>query len=102
MSLQQSTHSATMMNFLQKASIPCQGNLDAASSGQCLPNIDGVCIYGGTKVAGTSGYELASMGFPTATCATAGLFAAGNQRYAVNGWTVSTNANQLKLSRPLL
>jgi hypothetical protein len=94
--------SATLSNFLQLSSIPCASASAQEAAGQCMTNVDGVCIRGGTKVAGTSGYELASMGYPQATCAAAGLFVANNQRYTVSGWGVSTNANTLKLARPWL
>lgn len=90
-----------MVNFLQMASIPCAGNPSREATGQCLTNVDGRCIAGGTLVAGSSGYELASMGFPTNVCAAAGLFAAGNQKYTVNGWAVGTNANPFKMNRLL-
>ena len=93
-----STQSATMMNFLQMSAIPCTASSTRETSGRCLTNPDGVCISGGMKIAGTSGFELASMGFPTQTCAAAGLFTAGNQRYSLNGWTVGTNANTFKLA----
>jgi len=86
------------MNWLQKTSIPCAANPAREATGRCTTNVDGVCIAGGTKIAGTSGFELASLGNPSTVCAAAGLFVAGNQRYTVNGWGVSTNANTLKLS----
>jgi hypothetical protein len=92
--------SATMANFLQKASIPCAANPIKQAEGRCSTNVDGVCIYGGSKVAGSSGYELASMGYPNATCASAGLFAASQQPYTVNGWSVTRNANALKVNQP--
>jgi len=94
--------SATLSNFLQMSSIPCAGSPSREAAGRCLTNVDGVCIMGGTKVAGSSGYELASMGYPTTTCAAAGLFAAGQSRYSVNGWVVTQNANVLKVGRPWL
>jgi len=97
-----STSSATMMNFLQMSSIPCAANPNRDATGKCITNVDGVCISGGTKIAGNGGYELASMGYPAATCASAGLFTAGNQRYSLNGWAVGTNANTFRMSRPLL
>lgn len=94
--------SATLSNFLQLSSIPCASQVAQESAGKCLNSVDGVCMRGGTKIAGTGGYELASMGYPSSTCAAAGIFTAGNQRYSLDGWKVVTNANVLKLERPLL
>jgi len=93
--------SATQMNFLQMSSVPCSSGLAMAGSGQCTVNVDGVCIKGGNLTGGSTGYQLASMGYPGATCSAAGLFAAGNQKYSVNGYAVSTNAIAFK-SKQLL
>lgn len=94
--------SATLINFLQMASIPCAADPAGEATGICSTNIDGVCIRGGTKIAGSSGYQLASLGYPAHTCAAAGLFVSTNVRYAVGGVAVFDNANLPRLSRPML
>ena len=89
-------------NFQAMAMVPCTTHPTEEVSGTCLTNIDGTCIKGGTKVAGTTGFSVASMGTPSHQCAAFGLFAAGNQRYTHMGWDVTDNANPLRVSRPLL
>lgn len=94
--------SSSANNFYAMSMIPSTIEPNAEASGHCLVNVDGMCIRGGVKVAGSSGYELASMGFPTTKCYALGLFASGNQRYSQFGWDMSDNANILKVSRPVL
>lgn len=87
--------SASLTNFLATAGLPCAGlaqNKAAAQAGQCLMNVDGSCIYGGTKVAGVQGLNLASLGNPNATCATAGLFVSNQIKYSLDGWQVAKTA----------
>jgi hypothetical protein len=97
--------SATSQNWLAMAAIPCNSSPAAtalASVGKCLNNVDGQCMKGGIKIAGTTGLQLASMGYPTTTCATAGLFWAPNQKYSLDGSAVSTNAMTFLLARSFL
>lgn len=89
-------------NFYATSMIPCTTEATPEANGKCMVNVDGRCIRGGVKVAGSSGYELASMGYPTNKCNSLGLFAGGNKRYTQFGWEVNPNANVLKLSRPML
>lgn len=89
-------------NFFAMAGVPCSTEPSMEAAGMCLTNIDGQCIRGGTRVAGTSGYALASLGFPGGRCDSFPMFAAGNQRYTPTGWDATSNANPLRLSRPLL
>lgn len=94
--------SSSYNNFYAMAMIPCTTAVEAATAGHCQTNIDGECIYGGTKVAGASGYELASLGFPSAKCYSFPLFAGSNKPYTQFGWGVETNSRPLRMSRPIL
>lgn len=95
------TGSSTANNFLSTTSIPCMtaSFTEAQNQGKCLPNVDGVCVFGGERVAGTSSYQLASLGYPGGQCVSAGLFAAPQQPYEIFGWAVTNNANPLRLSQ---
>jgi len=85
-------------NFVSMSMIPSGEDLSLAAQGSCQTNVDGQCIRGGTKQAGVSAYALASLGAPNATCASLGLFAAGNQPYTVDGWTSSSSTLTFKSS----
>jgi len=102
MSLSSLRGSSTANNFQLMAGLPCGLQAQAEAQGTCLTNIDGVCVRGGEKVAGSSGLTLASMGAPNSVCYAASIFAAGNIRYSLNGWDTTTNANPLRLARGLL
>lgn len=75
------------------------------TKGTCALNIDGECISGGRLITGTSGYQLASMGYKDAgqkTCAKFPLFYATNVDYMPNGMTVSNNLRPLYNLNPKL
>lgn len=89
-------------NFQAMSAIPCTTHPTSEISGTCITNIDGVCIKGGVRVGGTTGFSVASVGGGGSQCAAFGLFAASNQRYTHQGWDVVDNANPLRVSRPVL
>lgn len=91
-----SSNMSTASNFLASASLAPVQNSSAVSAGQCSTNVDGVCISGGQRVSGSSGYELASLSSSGGQCYSAHLFASPFQPYVPMGWKVGTNAVQLK------
>ncbi len=54
-------------------------------------NVDGKFIQGGAAIGGTSGFELAGMGFPAQACAAFPLFCGSNKQYQLYGWQCMTN-----------
>lgn len=94
------TDSYAISGFYERAAIPCAHNMSCVAEGTCALNVDGKPIRGGTKIAGTSGYGLSSMGMPAHACAAFPLFAAGNRQYMQMGWQVTTNRNPLTLGTP--
>jgi len=67
------------------------------ASGTCIVNVDGQCIAGGKLIAGRSGYDVASMAPPGASCAAFPLFCSIKVPYTASepGYQCSTNANSL-------
>jgi hypothetical protein len=68
------------------------------AAGTCITNIDGDCISGGMLIAGTSGYDVASMQPPgVAKCAAFPLFCAVQLPYTSTqpGYQCATNAIRL-------
>jgi hypothetical protein len=67
------------------------------SQGTCIVNVDGNCVAGGVLIAGRSGYDVASMAPPGATCAAFPLFCSVKLPYTASqpGYQCATNANQL-------
>ena len=94
--------SASASNFLATAGIPPTLQASASEAGMCATNVDGACIRGGVKVAGSSGYALASLGGPTAHCTALGMFAGGNKPYALWGWEARPNLNMLRDSTQMI
>jgi len=89
--------SYAISGFYERAALPCTKNATCFTQGTCAINIDGKTIRGGDKIAGLSGYQLASMGAPAQGCAAFPLFAAGNQAYQQMSWKVSANRHPLTL-----
>ena len=80
------------------ATIPTNDRLETLNAGGgCVVNVDGQCIAGGKLIAGRSGYDVASMGPPGATCAAFPLFCSISVPYTASqpGYQCSTNANSL-------
>lgn len=94
------TDSYAISGFFERAALPCTQNIQCFQDGTCALNVDGKPIRGGTKIAGMAGYRLASLGYPTDTCAAFPLFAAQNRQYQQMGWEVTTNRLPLKLGVP--
>ena len=92
--------SNTLNDFMSMTSLAPAQDHSQAMTGKCLTNINGDCIKGGTLIGGGSGYQLASLGFPSTVCASAGLFARGNMKYTQMGWDVANNAIPLKMAGP--
>lgn len=90
-------------SFYSMAHIPCTNAPQEQAVGKCVTNVDGQCLSGGTLQGGASGYSLVALGGAPTSCASARIFAAQNGRYTANtaGWVTSTNANVLRLLRPL-
>lgn len=89
-------------NLYQMSMVPCTMNQTSEVQGQCTANVDGKCIYGGTKVAGLKGYDLASLGAPAKTCASFPLFYSGNVPYSFDGAATASNANPFRVQWPNL
>ena len=85
-------------NFIGLATIPMIDSIASQNaSGGCIVNVDGQCISGGKLIGGKSGYDMASMGPPGATCSAFPLFCSTKLPYTASqpGYQCSTNANQL-------
>ena len=97
-----------LMSLKEQAAIPVINyyTSDAYKTGKCAPNIDGVCISGGTKVAGSEGYRLASMGYPLEQAASdggSGGFCAAFPLWYASGRDYELEGVQLATSRfPLM
>ena len=95
-----------LLSLREQAAIPPMDLLqEHFKNGTCAPNIDGRCISGGTKVSGSRGYRLASMGFPMEQaaaegsgggyCATFPLWYSDARQYELWGAQLSTSRNAL-------
>lgn len=99
--------SFSLLSFKEQSSIP---HLDVTNNsfqkGHCGFNVDGKCISGGHKVSGSSGYRLASLGYPPeqakaesggdfenncAGCHSFPLWIKTNVPYELYGWQLKTN-----------
>lgn len=87
-----------LISFREQSSIPPMQDMNGFANGLGMHNIDGELRKGGMLCSGggSGGYQLASMGFPGATCVAFPLFAAiGNVPYELYGTKIVTNANGL-------
>ena len=88
--------SSNLLSFREQAAIP---HMDVAKDpyqrGVCGFNIDGKCISGGNKVAGSRGYRLASLGYPP------GQAAVESNCYTLYG-SVTISASFTPLSQAIL
>lgn len=85
-------------SFIGLSTIPGNERIATQNAGgSCIVNVDGQCIAGGKLIAGRSGYDVASMGPPGATCAAFPLFCSVSIPYTASqpGYQCATNANQL-------
>ena len=105
--------SSSLLSLREQAAIPPMDILSKKyQSGVCGMNIDGSCISGGMKVAGSRGYQLASMGYPMAEaraeggpgeggfCATFPLWYAKDRQYELWGIQLATSRNPLVTRSP--
>ena len=65
--------SSNLLSFKEQAALPPMDVMDKSyQHGVCGFNVDGRCISGGHNVAGSSGYRLASLGYPPKQAAAEG------------------------------
>ena len=94
--------SSNLLSFREQAGIPSMDHANERfQKGICGFNPDGVCIAGGTKVSGSSGYRLSSLGYPPEQAAAEGNDCAGchsftlwyknHSPYELMGWNLKTN-----------
>lgn len=87
-------------NLIGLATIPSLELIQKQNaSGSCITGTDGICIHGGTTVAGSSGYDLAQFQPPgVSKCAAFPLFCSTRMPYSSTsqGYQCSTNAIQLQ------
>jgi hypothetical protein len=87
-------------NLIGLATIPSPELIQKQNAaGNCITGTDGICIHGGIKVAGESGYDLAQFQPPgVAKCAAFPLFCSTRLPYTSTsqGYQCSTNALQLQ------
>ncbi len=102
-----------LLSLRQQAAIP---PMDISKKnfkiGMCGMNVDGNCISSGTKVSGSRGYRLASMGYPMEQaaaeggegsggyCATFPLWYNKARQYELWGIQLSTSRNPLLARSP--
>lgn len=100
------TESYGLISFREQAALPPMDYTNKRyQDGVCGFNIDGACISSGQKVAGSSGYRLASMGFPVeqalgegsdcAGCHAFPLWYKNNTAYELGGVALKTNRKPL-------
>jgi hypothetical protein len=100
------TESSGLISFREQAALPPMDVMNKRyQDGICGFNVDGVCISSGTKVAGSSGYRLAGMGYPVeqalaegsdcAGCNSFPLWYKNNTAYELGGIMLKTNRKPL-------
>jgi len=80
------------------ADIPSEALIQSQNaSGTCITNVDGKCISGGRRIAGSSGYDMAGLEGKE-TCSAFPLFCTTGIPYTTSnrGYLCSVNANSLK------
>lgn len=101
-----------LLSLREQAAIPSMEHMVTSrkfQEGACAPNVDGVCISGGTKVSGSSGYQLASMGYPAADadndpsscsgCHAFPLWYSSGRTYQLWGTEMATSRNPLMVQK---
>ena len=97
------TESSGLISFREQAALPPMDMMNKRyQEGICGFNPDGVCISSGTKVAGSSGYRLAGMGYPVEQAVAEGSNCAGCNSFPLwykNNTAYELGGIELKTSR---
>lgn len=80
--------SSSLNNFYHNAMLIPSSDFKGELAGHCTTNVDGKCVPSEVR--------------PQGSDKIVPVFARGNVRYAIGGWTTSPNANPLRFMRPLI